>query len=183
MIWIRVNRNPIVRFLIFRVWRSLTTFILSNLEALFYLRRRKAAIRELNKLRENLIFLNDLTFWYTQCKFTRSPDPASGKIDFVSKPWVSVARNFGDCDDMTAIAKYVLSPNIDEGFRVSVYDKSGTGHSIYVARTKSEWSIVSNQWVHMGYENINQAIYSVYKEETAFAYIYGKGYVNFEETS
>jgi hypothetical protein len=173
--WIRANKISVIRFFIFRIWRPVTSFVLSNLEALRYLFHRKEALHDLTMIREQLHFIEDISFWYNQRHFTWRPDPAGGLIDFVSKPWVAVAKNHGDCDDMMAVARFVLKGNVDEMHRASCYSVDGGGHCVLVVRTGPEWTLVSNQHVKRGFADPQSAVRTFYGDKTGFVYIYGIG--------
>ena len=173
--WIRANKISVIRFFLFRIWRPITSFLLSNLEALWYVFRRREAMRDLRRVRDEVIFVRDISFWYSQHEFEWKPDPAGGAIDFVSKPWVSVAKNSGDCDDMMAIALFVLKSKVDELHRASTYKTTGGGHAVVVARTGDAWTLITNQYVREGFASPQDAVKSWFGDETGFMYIYGVG--------
>lgn len=175
-LWIRANKRRAIRYFIFEIFHPLVNIVVSNIEALRYLFRRKLAKHDLLKIREELIFVEDIAFWYSQRNFEWKSDPLGGWLDFTSKPWVSVAKNHGDCDDMMAVAEFILRPSVDEGHRAFSYSYGGSGHAMYVVRTGAEWKLVSNQRVRGGFTDPQQAVRSFYGGDTAFTYIHDVGY-------
>jgi hypothetical protein len=174
-LWITVNRVPPIRFFLFRIWRPITSFLISNIEAIWYLRKRAASKEDLEEIRSHLVFVDDLAFWYSTRRFEWHPDPANGWVDFVSKPWVSVAKNYGDCDDMAAIAMHVLTGKVSEINRVSVYSTEGRGHAVVTAKEDGKWLLVTNQYVRRGFDSSNEAASYFYADKTGFIYTYGVG--------
>ena len=172
-LWARINKITVVRVFIYHMWRPLVNFVLSNLEALAYLGKRSSARSELKDIRDRLTIPTDLAFWYQNRNFEWRPDPWKGRIDYVSKPWVSVVRNKGDCDDMAEIARWVLHDKFDEFHLAHTYGSEG-GHVVCVLREEEQWYLVSNTQVRKFPDPVS-AVKSFYGDDTQFMYIRGIG--------
>lgn len=66
-------------------------------------------------------------------------------VDFVSFPWVTVARKRGDCDDFMALWENVLE-SLGVTKKVSVRSTAGGGHAMLLFNPKESktWYILSN---------------------------------------
>ena len=129
---------PGLAFVFFRAVLPVWNWVASSLEALLYLRRRREALAVLRSLRD-LPDGHALSRWYESMGFVWRSDPLRGLLDFASRPWVSIARGRGDCDDMMLIAEFALEGRYDEGHRAFVYDAAGSGHALYVLRKGDRW--------------------------------------------
>lgn len=66
-------------------------------------------------------------------------------VDFVSIPWVTVARKRGDCDDFMALWEEILK-GLGVTKKVSVRSKDGRGHAMLLFNPTGSktWYILSN---------------------------------------
>ena len=69
-------------------------------------------------------------------------------VDFVSIPWVTVARKRGDCDDFMALWEAILK-DLGDTKKVSVRSKDGRGHAMLLFNPTggTTWYILSNTTV------------------------------------
>jgi len=168
-----------IYWLLYRIWRPIRDFVCGNLEALFQ-RGKNDALDDLDIIRSAVARTQNaqlLQKWYADRVFVWKSDPFKGRLDYVSKPWVSVARGYGDCDDMMAIAEYVLAPIRGEGHRASTYSEDGSGHAVYVFQNGFglRWEMMSNQYHKGPFVSPEQAVRTCYGEDTSRMYIYGIG--------
>ncbi len=162
---------PGLAFVFFRAVLPIWNWVASSLEALFYLRRRREALAVLRSLRD-LPDGHALSHWYGSTGFAWRSDPLRGLLDFASRPWVSVSRGRGDCDDMMLIAEFALEGRYDEGRRCFVYDEGGRGHALYVVRKEDRWYAATNQGFHGPYDSATKAAECHYGPRTKWSYLY-----------
>ena len=162
---------PGLAFIFFRAVVPLWNLIASSLEALFYLRRRPEALAVLRSLR-GMPDGHALSRWYDSAGFIWQSDPFHGFLDFASKPWVSVAKGHGDCDDMMLIAEFALEGRYDEGHRCFVYDSDGSGHALYILRQGDRWYAASNQSFLGPYDSATKAAECFYGPLTKWSYLH-----------
>jgi hypothetical protein len=162
---------PGLAFVFFRAIVPAWNWVASSLEALFYLRRRREALAVLRSLRD-LPDGHALSRWYESTGFAWRSDLLRGLLDFASRPWVSVARGRGDCDDMMLVAECVLEPRYDDGRRCFVYDETGSGHALYVVRQGNRWYAASNQRFLGPFGSADEAAECHYGPRTRWSYIY-----------
>ncbi|MHC5054601.1 MAG: hypothetical protein ACYTKD_07780 [Planctomycetota bacterium] len=162
---------PGLAFVLFRAIVPAWNWVASSLEALLYLRQRAQAHAVLRSLRD-LPDGHALSRWYESTGFAWRSDPLGGLLDFASRPWVSVARGRGDCDDMMVIAESVLKPRYDEGRRCFVYDEDARGHALYVVRQGDSWYAASNQSFLGPYGSAAEAAECFYGPRTKWSYLH-----------
>ena len=147
---IRILRNPFVSFVVFRIFVPVFHWFVANLEAAYWTIKlprqiRRIAKDEVSNLKGIATF--GLEDWYRVRRFSWRSDPLRGMLDFSSKPWVSVFKNYGDCDDMARIAFESL---VDEYFAtelIFLYGEKG-GHAIVVAECEGggDYYLMNNQY-------------------------------------
>lgn len=162
---------PRLAWFFFRVLLPLWNVLWSNLEAIFHIHKRRVSINVLNALNFNLTSASPLAQWYHAKSFRWREDLFGGLLDFSSKPWVSVARNCGDCDDMMLIAEHVLQGKFDENHRCYVYASDGRSHAIYLVRAGMVWFVMSNQNLEGSFQSREAAVEHTFGEMTTFYYI------------
>ena len=162
---------PGVAWFFFRVLLPIWNFVWSNLEAMCRLRKRATSVNAAKALRRDALSAVLLGKWYIDKNFTWEQDPLSGFLDFSSKPWVSIARNRGDCDDMMVFSEYVLKNEYDEGHKGFIYASDGRSHAVYLFRSGEEWFMMSNQFVQGPFSSRDDAIKITFGEKTAFSYV------------
>ncbi len=168
---------PGAAWLFFRCWRPICNFILSSLEAPFWWSKRKDAQEVLKALRVEGT-PKTLLQWYQEVEFKWRQDPLKGFLDFSSKPWVSIARHAGDCDDMMVIAESVLKGRYSEvGYKASIKRDDGRGHAIYVVLSDDNWRVFSNTVSVSGFTSLADALKWFYGDRTIYAYAIGVGRV------
>jgi hypothetical protein len=170
-LWLKILALPVIRSVFYRILFPVWSFVLSSLEALKYLRQRSESKQLLADMRDFFQTGKELADWYAVRNFQWVSDPWKGRLDFVSKAWVSVARNCGDCDDMMAIAEAVLKPHYDESHRVHVYSVTGRGHAVYILRKTTDWFLMSNQAFSGPFISLDLAVHEFYHADTYFAYV------------
>ena len=162
---------PFAAFICFKIIFRLWNWVISNLEAVWWWRRGREARRIMPLLRESIESVYALAAWYKNKEFKWESDPWNGIFDYHSKPWVSVAKNYGDCDDMARLSAWILKDKYPEMRRVCVYSKSGNGHVIVMVRHLDDrWFRMSNQYV-WPFKSFEEGV-QVYDENTAFWYVY-----------
>jgi len=133
--------------MVVRIWN----LFWGSLETLFYLRRRRNAKTELQRMRDYIKKLprilkpSRLEEWYKKREMTWRADPLGGWLDFTSKPWVTVTKNKGDCDDFAEIAWYALKDDYDNASIIAIAAAGGKEpHAVFVAGAGSAWIVMSN---------------------------------------
>lgn len=170
-LFIWLMKIPGLAWLFFRVLLPIWNFVWSNLEALCHLSKRRTSIDIVNALRLDTTSAALLGKWYTDKGFTWQQDPLSGFLDFSSKPWVSVARNRGDCDDMMVLSEYALEDEYEECHRCYVYSSDGGSHAICLLMQDSSWFVMSNQHLMGPFTTRDSAIRRYYHDKTAWFYV------------
>ncbi len=138
-------RHPEAAKLVFGKGTRLKDWFLGLGQYFRYFFKRRKAIRELRRMREEFRGGDELSAWYKERKFQWKQDPWGGKLDYSSVPWVSVVLNYGDCDDMMRIAEYVVKHRYTESWRAYVSHKDGRWHAVYILRRGGEFWLASNQ--------------------------------------
>jgi hypothetical protein len=164
---------PGVAWLWFRVVEPVWNFIVSNLEALRYIGRRSDAKQKLANLKGTIQRAEDMPLWYDMVDFRWSSDPMGGLIDFHSKPWVSVVKNRGDCDDMAYLSRYLLRDLYDRAILMTVWTAEGKGHAILIVHDEDVpdvWIVMSNQHMHK-FTTYEAAVRFFYGDQTYWSYV------------
>lgn len=157
-------------FLFFRMVVPAWNFVLSNIEAVFYLRKRSAAKIKLTGLMNTITSITGLARWYEGVNFIWRADLPI--LDFSSKPWVSVARNKGDCDDMMMVARAILATKCDECRRAYLYATDGRSHAILCLRKGTLWYVMSNQRDIGAFRTLREATDYLYGSKTKYVFVY-----------
>jgi hypothetical protein len=165
------SKAPMTAHLFYRIVVPPWYWVASSIEALLHLRRRSAAVAILRSIRD-LPDGETLSRWYEASGFGWRPDPLHGLLDFASKPWVSVAKGYGDCDDMMLIAELALKRRYDEGHRCFTYTSDGGGHATYIVRAGALWYVMSNRRFVGPFDCVKRASEFFYGTRTAYSYVY-----------
>ena len=170
-IFIWLMKIPGLAWPFFRVLLPIWNFVWSNLEAFCHLRKRGSAVKILRALDVSADSAALLEKWYNEREFVWRKDPLRGLLDYSSTPWVSVARNAGDCDDMMLMAEHVLKSKYDEGHRCYIYASDGRSHAIYLLRIDKTWFVMSNQHFMGSFQTMGLAIRRFFQDKTLWFYV------------
>lgn len=165
---------PGLAFVFFRFALPVWNFVLSNIYALWYIRDRRSAVRRLRDLRETVDGNPaELACWYSVVGFRWVADYWNGMLDFSQKPWVSVAKRTGDCDDMMTLAYYVLRRSHYRLHKGYTYSNDGCGHALLVLVDKASGavSVMDNMRFVGVFDSIDDAMTSYYGVNTYYYYV------------
>ena len=84
------------------------------------------------------------------------------KIDFTSKPWVTLIKKYGDCDDFAFLAKKILNKYYVNSYVLFLYNESfeySGGHNVFVGKDKfGKLNVMSNGAYAGNYANFDELI-------------------------
>lgn len=165
-------RHPEAAKLVFGKSARLRDWFLGLGQYIRYFFKRRKAIRELRRMREEFRGGHELAAWYGERRFQWKQDPWGGRLDYSSVPWVSVVLNHGDCDDMMRIAEYVLQDRYTESWRAYVGHKNGEWHAVCILRRGGEFWLASNQQFTGPYKERDDAAKHFYLPENTVHIFY-----------
>lgn len=165
---------PGVAYIFFRAVLPVWNFVMGNLYALLYLPKYLKGKREWESIRDSIRKNpRELMLWYNLVGFKWKSDYWGGALDFSQKPWVSVIKRTGDCDDMMTLAHSLLQGGDYLLYKCYVYSKRGDGHAmlILVDRYEDEVYLMNNtNFVGMNFCTIEDAANSYFRADTYFWY-------------
>ena len=152
-------------------YESIYNDILSGMEGLFY--NKDEGKRQLAEMREDITTAEEMITWYWSIGFEYDEDPLWGLVDFMSKPWVTVQKNAGDCEDTAALTEYILRGRYEESGIMLVKDGS-SGHAMFVYSECSYWWYIPNMHSTRGpydtLEDVAESIFSGYDHMSIINY-------------
>ena len=132
-IWIRTVFSAYIR----KPWDWVANVVVS----LGYLKKRKQAKREIEEARRTINTYPDLTAWYRAEKFVYR----SESVDVTYRPWITVARRHGDCEDYAELAAEILDGKYKGMLRGACEAKGGICHAFLVIPIENKkWVAMSN---------------------------------------
>lgn len=145
-----LKASGILRFLLFRIFVPVWHWIISGLEAIYWSIKLGKRAEDYRKIFANIKggqpSPKELSEIYRTRRFSYKPDPARGMLDYSSRPWVSLFKNWGDCDDMARLAYEVL----DHEYAVEwifLYGSRG-GHAVTITRDdEGDYWVNNNQYI------------------------------------
>lgn len=156
-------------FLWFRVLFRLFSFVVSTIEAMWWWRAGRPGRVELRSMSE-MHSVRQLVAWYERVGFAWTSDPWGGILDYWSRPWVTVVKRRGDCDDMATLAYHIFRGKFPVVRRYITYSRTGEGHVVLMIMDDvANWVCVSNTKAYPVID-LEAGVRSTYGDDTVFWY-------------
>lgn len=159
-IWIRTVFSAHLR----KPWDWAANTIVS----LWYLKKRKQAKREIEEAKRTINTYSDLTAWYRAEKFVYR----SESVDVTYRPWITVARRYGDCEDYAELAAEILGGKYKGMLRGACQAKGGICHAFLVIPIDNQWAVLSNTVYSGSYDTKEEAAQCFYHKDTTHVWFW-----------
>ena len=146
--------------------------ICQSIENFFYRKDKDFSLTALENARQNVANCRDMEAWHRSTGFVYQPDHKF--LDYGRSPWVTYLKKHGDCDDMMLLNEYILKGKYRNIMKAFVYSKTA-GHAILLLSRGDVWYVMSNTYCTGPYTSKENAIKSIFGDNTIAYFIFERG--------